>query len=74
MPSQINKLLVVSGSMLWIVCIVENATICTKSEFGDPSGDVVIDAEGHRSVCYCLVPKKGLNNLADHSNVVHAYT
>ena len=30
-------------------------------KFGDSGGDTVIDAEGHRAVGYCLVPKHGFN-------------
>jgi len=50
-----------SGGMFGIFCIVWNTTIDTKSKFGDSGSDIVIDAEGHRTIGYCFVPKNRIN-------------
>ena len=47
--------------MFWIVSIIVIDAIGAKSEFRDSGGDIVIDAEGHRTVGYCLVPKNRFN-------------
>jgi hypothetical protein len=51
-----------SGDMFGIFCIVCNATINTKSKFGDSGGDMVIDVEGYYSLGYCLVDSKNRFN------------
>jgi hypothetical protein len=43
--------------MFWIVSIIVIDTIGAKGKFGDSGGDIVIDAEGHRAIGYCLAPK-----------------
>ena len=58
---QIDELVMASGGMFGIFCIVRSATINTKSKFGNSGSDIVIDAEGHRTVGYCLVPKNRFN-------------
>jgi hypothetical protein len=47
--------------MFWIGSIIVIDTIGANSQFGDSGGDIVIDAEGHCTVGYCLVPKNRFN-------------
>ena len=54
---EIHVLLGVSGDMFRIIRVVESTEFNAICEFGDSGGDMVIDAEGHCSVGYCLVPK-----------------
>jgi len=62
---EIDVLVMASGSMFGIPWIIRNATINTKSKFGDSGGGIVIDAKGHRAVGYCLVPKRLFKQKAD---------
>ena len=58
---EIHGLLVAPGNMFWIRRLVGNTALNTICEFGDSGSDIVIDAEGHRSVCHCLVPNNRLS-------------
>jgi len=57
----IDELFVASGGMFGIPCIIKSAITNTKSKFGDSGGNIVIDAEGHCTVGYCLVPNSLFN-------------
>jgi hypothetical protein len=55
-----HEFLGASGDMFWIKGLVEKIAFNAICEFGDSGGNIVIEAEGHCSIRYCLVPMSRL--------------
>jgi hypothetical protein len=57
---KIDELVMASGGMFGIFCIVWNVTIDTQANL-ETLAVTVTDAEGHRTIGYCLVPNNRFN-------------